>query len=228
MSRTILLLIFISLFITGCGYSQTPPIKFGLFGALSLPTGNFSDDTKNFVDYPSSADGFATLGFGAGLELIYPIGTPGLGWHTTAAFLYHGVDDKKLEELFGAYAEVDAGSYFLIPILTGLSYTAQLSPNIGLIIIGQGGLSLVQKTTMKVESTYDYSFIEANFDMATSFGFGIGAGFIFNDKFNISFRYLGLGEPEFEYTLEDADGDTYSDSFDLSVGAFLITAGIYF
>lgn len=227
MLRFILLLSFLSCFIFNISYSQTSPIKFGIFGGVSIPTGDFGED-KSFNLDTGKGDGFATVGFGGGLELLYPIGTPGLNWHTTAGFLYNGFDDKELlNYIDDEEAEVTAGNYFIIPVITGLSYQAPLSADLDALLIGQLGLSFIKKTTMELYyPVTDYS-LEVEFGMATSFTFGVGAGLLFNDKFNVSFRYLGCGEPEFDVTF-DEDGETYDGEAEISVAVFLISVGVYF
>ena len=150
MLRFILLLSFLSCFLFNISYSQTSPIKFGIFGGVSIPTGDFGED-KSFNLDTGKGDGFATVGFGGGLELLYPIGTPGLNWHTTAGFLYNGFDDKELlNYIDDEDAEVTAGNYFIIPVITGLSYQAPLSAELDVLLIGQLGLSFIKKTTMEL------------------------------------------------------------------------------
>ncbi len=227
MLRFTLTITFLSLILINISYSQTSPLKFGIFGAVSLPAGDFGED-KSFNLDTGKGDGFATTGFGGGLELLYPVGAPGLNWHTTAAFLYNGFDDTELlNYIDDDDAEVDAGNYFIIPVITGLSYQAQLSPTLDALFLGQLGVAFIKKTTM--ELTYpesDYS-LEVDFGMATAFSFGVGAGLLFNDKFNVTFRYLGCGEPEFDVTF-DEDGDTYDGNAEIPVGIFLISLGVYF
>ena len=229
MSRKSLLLVFVSLIFVGIGFSQTPAIRWALFGTVSLPVGDFGED--RYFDLNRGGDGAATTGFGAGVELIYPLGTPGLGWHTTAAFIYQGYDDvlirQWVQEDLGSGANVDAGNYFIIPIMTGISYNVPVSPEIGIILIGQAGLGLIKKTTMTA-SVPDTASGEIELDMATSFGFGIGAGLVFNDKFNISVRYMGFGEPDFEYTILEDSSIYATGKWKIPVSTILITAGIYF
>ncbi|MBS4032860.1 MAG: outer membrane beta-barrel protein [Ignavibacterium sp.] len=227
MLRFTLLISFCFLLIFNTGYPQTLPIKIGVFGAVSLPAGDFGDD-KSFNLESGRGDGFATVGFGGGLELLYPVGAPGLNWHTTAGFLYNGFDDKELINYIDEdNIDVDAGNYFIIPVMTGLSYKAPLSSGLDALFIGQLGLSFIKKTTIELfEPETDYS-LEAEFGMATSFTIGVGAGLLFNDKFNVTFRYLGCGQPEFDVTFNE-NGNTDDGEAEISVGVFLISLGIYF
>lgn len=227
MSRAAILFTIFCVFLVNNSYSQSSPVKFGIFGGVSIPTGDFGED-KSFNLETGKGDGFATVGFGGGLELLYPVGTPGLNWHTTAGFLYNGFDDTELlNYIDDDDAEVDAGSYYIIPVITGLSYQAQLSPTLDALIIGQLGLSFIKKTTMELSYPGFDEYLDVEFGMATSFSFGVGAGLLFNDKFNITFRYLGCGEPEFDVTF-DEDGDTYDGEAEISVAVFLISVGVYF
>lgn len=227
MFRFIFLFSFLTCFIINFSYSQTLPLKFGIFGGVSIPTGDFGED-KSFNLETGRGDGFATVGFGGGIELLYSVGVPGLNWHTTAGFLYNGFDDTELKNYIdNDDVEVTAGNYFIIPVITGLSYEAPLSPTLDALIVGQLGLSFIKKTTMELYyPEIDYS-LEAEFGMATSFSFGVGAGLLFNDKFNVTFRYLGCGQPEFDVTF-DEDGETYDGEAEISVAVLLISVGVYF
>ena len=227
MLRTTILLTFLCIFLINFSYPQSSLLKFGIFGGLSVPTGDFGDD-KSFNLETGRGDGFATVGFGGGFELLYPIGTPGLNWHTTAGFLYNGFDDKELiNYIDDDEADVDAGNYYIIPVITGLSYQVPVSKGLDVLFTGQLGLSFIKKTTMELTYPGDDYSLEVEFDMATSFSYGVGAGLVFNDKFNVTFRYLGCGEPEFDVTF-DEDGDTYDGTAEISVAVFLISVGVYF
>jgi hypothetical protein len=227
MLRLTLILAVLSVLIINIGYSQTSKVKFGILGGVSLPAGDFGED-KSFNLDTGKGDGFATTGFGGGIEILYPVGTPGLNWQTTAAFLYNGFDDTELiNYIDDDDAEVDAGNYFIIPVITGLSYQAPLSPTLDALLLGQIGVAFIKKTDMELSYPNDDYTLNVEFGMATSFSFGVGAGLLINDKFNVTFRYLGCGEPEFDVTF-DEDGDTYDGNAEIPVGLFLISIGVFF
>ena len=66
------------------------------------------------------------------------------------------------------------------------------------------------------------------FDISSSFGFSVGGGFIFYERFNVGFRYFGLGEPELDSTITDLDGNEWIQSIDQEVGVLAITLGVNF
>ena len=67
---------------------------------------------------------------------------------------------------------------------------------------------------------------EVSIDSGTSFGFALGAGLVFNGKYNVSLRYLSLGEPELEPTVTYPGGSQTLTGQDTSIGVILLTVGL--
>ena len=212
--------------------------SFGLFGAISMPQGDFGDD--------SGADaGLAETGFGLGAEYSAPLGSPGWEWVMNGAVLLNGLDDDPFEDELGyiygvEVDDVEVGSYINVPLMGGVRYRSPISPTADFFGMGLAGLNIVKGPTisfdMRIWDDYDWEYMNASaeqtFDMATSFGFGLGGGIILNKKFTIGFRYLNLGEPELKGELEvDVDyggsGSAHVE-FDQPVSVLLITAGVTF
>lgn len=179
--------------------------EINLYGGLSAPVGDFSDDTGTDA-------GYASFGLGVMGEYVLPVGSPGLGWVSSASLLINGADDDFIGQ--GA----DVGRYFIIPLMTGLRYFAELSPTVDGYGLGQVGVSIVRGPSGDVGDT-EYS---SNF--ATSFGFGLGGGIVLNDRINLTLRYLILGEQEFEYDIEGPGGDTEGEA-EVSVGVVQVMIG---
>jgi hypothetical protein len=201
-----------------CGVNLYAQGQFGIYGLLSLPSGDFADD--NMDDEKS---GLAKTGFGAGAAYTFPLGTEGLGWETDVAVIFNGVDESALEE---EEVSVSAGQWMNIPIMTGLRYTSDMSPTMQFFALGQICLTFVNGPDIEVtDEFYDESY-EYQIGSGNSFGFGVGAGLIFNSKFVISFRYLALGSTDLEISI---DGEEIEDAgYEPSISMMVITAGINF
>jgi hypothetical protein len=215
--------------------------SFGLFGAYSMPSGDFGDDS-------GSGAGLAKSGFGFGIEYSTPLGSPGLELMMSSSLLVNGLDadameDELRDEFSGSDIEVEyveAGSYLNIPIMGGVRYLTPVSPMVDLFGIGLVGLNVlmvpeIQADLMVWDDTaneYKRAYLEQNHDPATSFGMGLGGGVIVNKRMSIGFRYYSLGKPEINGEMDiDVYGvrSEHSDvKFDQSVSVFLITAGLTF
>jgi len=222
MAKKLMVCIILVFLISGLSFGQAKMGKFAVFAALSLPTGDFGDD-KTF------GDAYATTGFGAGIDYAHPLGTEGLTWFSTGAFLYNGFDDKGIKELAEsegvANPNVDSGSWINIPILTGLRYETEISPTMDFFALGQVGLDFYMPPNSDI--TFEGGSASVEFDSGTSFTFGLGAGLVFNNKFNVSFRYLSMGEPEIEGTVTSPDGTENIDPpLEMGISVILLTVGM--
>jgi hypothetical protein len=223
MTKKLVFCIMLICLITGFSFGQAKMGQFAIFAAVSLPVGDFGDDK-------TVGDGYATTGFGAGLDYAHPIGTPGLTWFSTGAFIYNGFDDKGLRALAEedlTNVNIDGGSWINIPILTGLKYETEVSPTMDFFALGQVGLNFYMPPTSDITGQEGDETVSAEFslDSGTSFGFTIGAGLVFNNKFNVAFRYLSLGEPEIEGTVSYPGGSDAIEGQDISIAIFLLTVG---
>lgn len=226
MTKKLVFCIILICLMTGLTFAQAKVGQFSVFAAVSLPSGDFGDNK-------TEGDGYATTGFGAGVDYAHPLDTPGLTWFSTGAFLYNGFDDKGLIDLGEAEGlsnvSVDGGSWINIPILTGLRYETEVSPTMDFFAAGQVGLNFYMPPTADISGQDGGETVSAEFslDSGTSFGFSIGAGLVFNNKFNVSIRYLSLGAPELEGTITYPGGsDNIETTKDTGIGVFLFTAGL--
>jgi hypothetical protein len=166
--------------------------------------------------------GLAKSGFGFGAAYTFPLGSPGLGWETDVAVIFNSVDESAGED---EYTSVKAGKWMNIPIMTGLRYAADISPTMQFFGLGQIALTMINGPDIEItdeyyDETYDYEV-----GSGTSFGFGVGAGLIFNSKFVISLRYLALGSAELDITI---DGEEEDVGYEPSISMMVFTAGINF
>ena len=215
MNRILFVFTVFLLVIPCMSYSQI-----GIFGSLSLPTAEFGDDDERDDD-----SGFATTGFGAGIEIVSPFeGTPGLGLVFSAAFIYNGFDPP-----FDPDDDVDVGPWLNLPILGGLRYEIEVSPTTKLYGTGQIGLNILKPPT--VEASGDDCSIKLEPDgFGRSLAFGIGGGVILNNNINIGLRIYRLGNPKVDYE-STLVCDSGFDSRDKStakqkIAIVLLTVGI--
>jgi len=221
--------------------AQNEKPYWGLYGAISLPRGDFGDNV-------GSDAGLAKTGFGVGIECTFPLNSPGISWVTNVSFILNGVDEDTFEDTFNEtfyYSDinvyklnVDAGDWINFPFLTGIKYQSKVSSNMSLFGMAQAGLNFVKGPEFEISgSGYDYDYggykleITSTMDFATSFGFSVGGGIILNDKFIIGLRYLNLGEPDIKGTVKvNVDGESEKEEFEggQSISLFLLTVGMKF
>jgi hypothetical protein len=189
------------------GYGTANAQSFGVYGALSLPMGAFSDDSGDKA-------GAAKLGFGAGVQIGLPIVESPSGVFDImgdVAFLHNPIDEKT--------SGIKDGAYTNIPVMGGIRYSAILNPDFSIYGMGLAGVDIAMFSDIKALNGTTYSS-----STETSFAFGIGAGVIFSEKFNVGVRYLSLGTPKYEFS---ANGTTVG-YIETSISMLLITAGISF
>jgi len=241
MKRSVLTVVIVIGVFSSALYGQLQKGRFGVYGTLSIPSGDFGDD-QGFDA------GLAKTGFGAGIEFNYPLGTPGLFWTSNVWLLYNGYDVDKddvedaREDEFVDYDldiedfDLEIGSYLNIPIMSGLKWVLTLSPTAELYGVGQAGINFAkfpgfeENLTISDEfgNEYDYTR-QVKYSLTSSLGFCFGIGLILNDKINIGLRYLGMREPEAEGTVEvEFYGESGEDEFDQDqpISIILLTAGI--
>ena len=88
-----------------------------LYGNVVLPQGDFGNDS-------GSDAGLATTGYGGGLEVSIPSGSPNLYYLISAHLLFNGLDDTELKSLMrqlfpGFSINIDAGNWMNIPVMAG-------------------------------------------------------------------------------------------------------------
>lgn len=190
----------------------------------SFPTGDFGDD--NVEDFHDGA-GLAGMGFGIGLNYIYPLTETGLGLYFGSDVIINPVaKDAKddVEDLAGSASEFTFFNYINVPVSTGLDYTFKASEQFSLF--GQAGisLSLLKITDFEWEEEGDDDYVE-KYNLSTSFGYNVGGGLIINDKLEIGLKYYGLGEHEVEGEFEYGTSDGDLEDFDQEVSLFMLTLG---
>ncbi len=191
-----------------------------VYGTLSLPTGNFSENIGAFTGKTRRAGysigdevGLAEIGFGLGAELGIKTGISGLSWIFGVSALSNGVNSNTVQTKFQTDASDTIavsskfGRWTNIPIMSGLRYDFNLSYNIGIYGIVMGGINFswrpyksVTENFLTVDTVGTVLADDSKFDMATDFGFEAGLGLVVANKYNIGIRYLNLNTPRFDGT----------------------------
>ncbi len=245
-SATFLVILVAVISSVGVCQAQSPRQgHFTLFGALSLPQGDFGDDSG-----PDA--GLATTGFGAFAEYSYPLNSPGLSIVASAHVLFNGFDDDVVKDQFSGifgcegdpcqlWINLDTGSYLNVPLMFGLKYETRAATSPKFYLQGQVGMNIVRMPSIDgdvracVYDEYEEGYVcasaayEIEFDSATSFGIGLGGGLILSDRVNVGFRYYSLGEPEADSdTRVTVAGHTFYDAskVDQPVTMILLAVGV--
>lgn len=187
-------------------------------GQLSLHAGaSFPQGEFGATDTDDENSGFATLGLTVGGEYTYPLNTPGLGAVGSVFLMANGVNEDELLEGFDEDADISSGYWLNVPIMAGLRYETEASSEADVFALGKIGINVNRGPTL--EANYDNfdATQTLSFSTATSFGFALGMGAVFNEQIVVSLRYLGLGSPEITTEVEtESNGNTNTDEDDYS------------
>lgn len=175
-------------------------------GVFSFPVGDFGEANGK------SGDGYTTFGFGAIGDVNLVVIPPDWGWLTSIAFFYNGYNDDQVKSVY--YDALITSSnydvknevigYMIFPIMTGISFRTKLSSDLDFIGFGQGIFSLIKgpKITSDLTGSSISGTAKVSYDLAKSFGFGVGAGLIVNNFVNVSARFLFIGNPSLNYKVD--------------------------
>jgi hypothetical protein len=215
-----------------------------IWAGVAMPRGDFGDDD-------SEDAGCAKTGIAVGAEVAFPLGSPGLFGVLGVSLLRNAFDEDILGDWYvdfegGSFECVDgtAGAWYNIPIMGGVKYEAELSPQVKGYGLGLVGINIVKAPKFEWDDCeayfdgyyYDGS-LEFSWDMTTTFGYGIGFGAVINDRINLGMRYLSLGEADIEGDMTvEIEGESASDNLkwkDMSGGkpvmsVLVLSAGVQF
>ncbi len=200
--------LFMLLFISGYAFGQGSELAVHLYGMTSLPLGEFGQDraddsklTRRSGFSIGSNIGLAATGFGVGAELVSPVGYRNLQWIFSAKVILNGCKTDALQAEYRAEAKVDLtldyGYWLNLPVMTGFRYDHQFTPEFTLYGILQAGINFSKMASRKA-TVQGLVVEEAHFDFARDFGFEWGFGILYNQRYNLGFRYLDLRNPRYE------------------------------
>lgn len=176
----------------------------GGFGASDMDKGKCTL-FNNVADY-----GGADVGFDLGVKAIVPIlPVEGLSMIFNVEFMLNGLnDDVKdyfddlrdfYEDIYGSCDDITMSKYINIPVMLGLNYAYAVSPTFKLY--GEASLGVNERAITKTKVVIgdsDGTKYESSYDVATTFAYQAGVGFVVNDKFSIGLHYYGLGAHKVE------------------------------
>lgn len=145
-----------------------------------LPMSDYSDATG--------------LGVTAGFKYVYPVTESGLGVFGGLDFMLNGTnDDNKMDKIDGI--DIKYPSYLNIPISVGLDFTYDLNKNIGVYAEAGVAYNFLKMGKKSVSSSVSGIKVnaESKYDLASHFGFRLGAGINLND-IAVGVAYYGLGD----------------------------------
>jgi hypothetical protein len=192
--------------------AQQTEVSVHLFGAASVPYGNFSKGIDEFTGITQREGikigddvGLAQTGFGLGGELNTPVWIDGLFWTFSASFFLNGVDGSKVQKeirsQWGDTVAVDLefGNWINVPLLTGFRYDLYFAKSFLLYGIAQIGLNVSHAPSM--EAKIDGEIIQdVEYGWGRDWAFQLGIGLVYNQTYNLSIRYLDLGSSRYNGT----------------------------
>lgn len=203
-----------------------PPVRFGFFGGLAFPVGDFGSTS-------SSQAGGAKTGFAFGGELGIPI-SESLAILTSATFAFNALSEEYIKSASGSSSSISGtlGSWTTIWPMAGLRFTTSVSPLVG--FYAQGQIGLLAGSTPEVnasQSGYKYSAASAS---SSSFAYGFGVGLMFGKTVSTGLRYSG-GQPTYEYKVTATRSGpgftsttTYNAKSDFPAALFQLVVGLTF
>jgi hypothetical protein len=203
---------------------------FGIWTAIALPMGDYGKTSSKDDDIENL--GFAEQGFAGGMQFYFPaLIVPGLLWTTDIAFIMNDFDGKAFEG--DRYSTFEAPTYRHVPVLTGGMFQLGIYQNVEIYAIGQLGVNFLLPSS--AQYTYhdpaypaDDESIDYQFDGATSLAFAVGTGLRINRRFTLGFKFMNLGEPKIDVTVEKKGESTANTSFKKAMALGLIAIGAEF
>jgi hypothetical protein len=127
----------------------------------------------------------------------------------------NGVNEDELFEDADEDVDISSGYWLNVPIMAGLRYETEASSGTDVFGLEKVGINMNRRPT--IEADNDNISVTQSFSTATSFGFALGVGAVFNEQIIVSLRYLGLGSPEITTEVEtEFNGDTTTNEDDYS------------
>jgi hypothetical protein len=209
---------FLIVFVIGLAFFTIPSHaqKVSVFGHLAIPIGDFGDEA-------SDKAGYAGLGFGGGIELAIPTSTPNFSFIAQARIVVNSVDENALqndlEEFWWLWwfledpdldledFDLDVGKYINIPLMGGAKFNVDVTPEVSFSGKGLIGVNFARIPKFEFPMTIydwdygDYFLVDGEMEpdgTFTTFCFGLGASFTVNERWQIGFEYLNLGEADVE------------------------------
>ena len=227
-------------------FAQPSELALHLFGIASVPNGDFGKAIGDNARITRRAGfdigdkvGLAQMGFGGGAELISPVWFKGLQWVLSTKVLMNAADEGTVQSEFRSQlgdsvdVEFEYGQWINIPVMTGFRYDLHFTHKYTLYGILQAGVNL-SKAASKKAIVGQVTAEDTKKEFARDFGFEVGLGLLFDQTYNIGFRYLALSTPRYEGTRKLSEKQ-FAEIFsrenailgeERSISMFVVTLGI--
>ncbi len=194
------------------GFAQQTEISVHLFGGVSVPNGDFAKSIDDFTGITVRSGlqtgdriGLAQPGLGLGGELNTPVWFEGFFWTFSMGLFGNNVDGKAAQKEFRSQwgdtvaVILESGIWWNIPVLTGFRYDFNIARKMIVYGIGQIGVNLSKAPSLKATDG-DLVMEDTNYLWARDWAYQLGLGFVYNQTYNISIRYLNLGTSRYNGT----------------------------
>lgn len=194
-SKLLLIVLAITIFNSYTSRAQRN-IDVSFHTGVVMPNAEFASD-----DLKADNSGGAATGIVAGFNLNYPLSESGFGAFLGFDVTYNPLQQAVKDTIMQEYTDLSSDDfkwekYINVPINGGLSYI--YNDNGKVAVFGNvGGVINFLKITNHIIQLYGQEQI-TSFDSQTGYGYKVGAGLVFDDKWMLSIDYYDLGEYNFE------------------------------
>jgi hypothetical protein len=164
-----------------------------------------------------------------GVKGYIPVSVEGLFITLGADGYFNGMNSDYKDEREGdGDVDISFPWYINIPITAGICY--RYSFNDAAAIYGEFNLGANISTMTSYKESMGSTEMALKVTPAIGFAYGIEAGVLLADRFNIGLRYNGLGSYKYKYTMEMDGEESDPEKFakKLSISNFAIVVGIKF
>lgn len=202
-----------ALIILSCtALAQPDGLSIQIMGGVSAPVGDFGRTLGEYASITRRAGfnigdavGLAGLGFGGGVELVSPAWLNNMSWVLGARIFVNGTNESTAQQKFQSWLggtsqlSYEVGEWINIPVMTGLRYEVALTEVSRIYGIVQGGINMT-RAAQRQATVGGVVVEEAKYEFTRDFGFEAGFGLLYQQRYNLSVRYLDLGSPRYEGT----------------------------
>jgi hypothetical protein len=201
---SVIAVLLLSIVISPALDAQSDKVSFLVYGNMTVPTGAFgkkigtgAEITRRFGLNIGDDVGLANWGLGIGVEMSNTVFDTDASWVLSARYLLNSTEDSEITSFFrnelddSVSIAFENGSWANIPIFTGMKYSFDVYG------IAQAGINITRQAPRKAIIA-GIVVEETTFKFRADFGFEVGVGVQYMERYNIGVRYLNLGTPRYE------------------------------
>jgi len=188
LKRLVLSVLILTLFGGATVTAQLPDKTLVINGGMMLQAGGLKYDFRS------------SIGFGALLDYFLPVSENGITIVSSTGLLLNKMDLSFYEELYTYYdypyginQRFKAGYWLDIPIMTGIGFMKQISPNLEPFGAVQFGCSMILAPDINYESGEDFLY----WDNTVVYGYALIGGVIINNNVSLAIHFYDFGTPAF-------------------------------